>query len=161
MVSPGWIGATGQILFVSERSGGDGSELFIMDSDGSNVQQITHMGGDVSYPVAARTTNTIAFSFTPAGSSARIYTLPCDLDGTSHLACRESALNQVTTSTSETGRDLYPTWSPDGNWLAFHSNGGSQKNYEIYIVRATGGETRPVTNTPPAFNDEPAWQPRS
>jgi len=32
--------------------------------------------------------------------------------------------------------DLYPTWSPDGQWIGFTSNRDS--NQEIYIMRTTG-----------------------
>src|SRR3979411_1700549 len=40
-------------------------------------------------------------------------------------------------------RDIYPGFSPDGNWIAFSSN--REGNYDVYVVAATGGKPRQFT----------------
>jgi Tol biopolymer transport system component len=46
---------------------------------------------------------------------------------------------------SHPGYDLYPTWSPDGEQIAFVSN--REGNMEIYIADLTGHNLRRMTNT--------------
>jgi len=50
----------------------------------------------------------------------------------------------------------YPHWSPDGKWIVFHSD------KEVYIVSATGGKARNLTNHPalddfPSFSRDGKW----
>ena len=50
--------------------------------------------------------------------------------------------------TSGPGFERYPSWSPDGRWLAYISNRTKPRNegaYEIYIVRPNGTGFRRVT----------------
>jgi Tol biopolymer transport system component/DNA-binding winged helix-turn-helix (wHTH) protein len=53
--------------------------------------------------------------------------------------------------TSDGGNNMEPDWSPDGQWLAFHSH----KRRGIWIVPATGGTPRQVVD----FGSKPAWSP--
>ena len=45
--------------------------------------------------------------------------------------------------TDNIGREVYPRFSPDGNWIAFSSN--REGNYDVYVVAATGGKPRQLT----------------
>ncbi|MBY0503251.1 MAG: DPP IV N-terminal domain-containing protein [Bryobacteraceae bacterium] len=45
--------------------------------------------------------------------------------------------------TDNQARDVYPRFSPDGNWIAFSSN--REGNYDIYVVAATGGKPKQLT----------------
>jgi tricorn protease len=49
----------------------------------------------------------------------------------------------VTRLTDNQARDVYPRFSPDGNWIAFSSN--REGNYDVYVVAATGGKPRQLT----------------
>ncbi|MBI1760175.1 MAG: PD40 domain-containing protein [Acidobacteria bacterium] len=40
-------------------------------------------------------------------------------------------------------RDIYPRFSPDGNWIAFSSN--RDGNYDVYVMPASGGKPRQLT----------------
>ncbi|NJK81149.1 MAG: protein kinase [Chloroflexaceae bacterium] len=49
-----------------------------------------------------------------------------------------------------------PTWSPDGQTIAFHSN--RDGDFEIYLMNANGSDVRQITDND--FNDqEAAWSP--
>ena len=53
------------------------------------------------------------------------------------------------------GHSTNPAWSPDGQWLAFTSK--REGNFDIYLMRADGSETKRMTNSPldetlPAFS---------
>jgi Tol biopolymer transport system component len=52
---------------------------------------------------------------------------------------------------------MVPSWSPDGNQLAFHSNATSGMS-SIYVVPAKGGEARQVTHMDAAAY-APVWLP--
>ena len=45
--------------------------------------------------------------------------------------------------TDNTAREIYPRFSPDGQWIAFSSNRAG--NYDVYVVAATGGKPRQLT----------------
>jgi tricorn protease len=49
----------------------------------------------------------------------------------------------VTRLTDNAARDIYPRFSPDGNWIAFSSN--REGNYDVYVIPATGGKPRQLT----------------
>ena len=52
------------------------------------------------------------------------------------------------------GNDAYPTFSPDGQWIAFDSN--RDKSNEIYVMGADGSNPRRIT-TSPGGNLAPLW----
>ena len=45
--------------------------------------------------------------------------------------------------TDNQARDVFPRFSPDGNWIAFSSN--REGNYDVYVIPATGGKPRQLT----------------
>ena len=45
--------------------------------------------------------------------------------------------------TDNKARDIYPRYSPDGNWIAFSSN--RDGNYDVYVVAASGGKPKQLT----------------
>ncbi|MGB8510765.1 MAG: hypothetical protein WCD76_20505, partial [Pyrinomonadaceae bacterium] len=57
-------------------------------------------------------------------------------------------------------RELFPTWSPDGKWIAYFSDRTGE--YELYIRSQDGtGEERRITTDGAAFRFGPAWSPDS
>lgn len=61
--------------------------------------------------------------------------------------------------------DRRPVWSPDGQWIAFDSyyydeKTSSSYDYEVFIMRADGGELHPI-NFDPTSDDSPSWSPDS
>jgi tricorn protease len=45
--------------------------------------------------------------------------------------------------TDNQARDVYPRFSPDGNWIAFSSN--REGNYDVYVIPTAGGKPRQLT----------------
>jgi Tol biopolymer transport system component len=60
--------------------------------------------------------------------------------------------------TTYSGRELYPSFSPDGNQVAFSWDGEKQDNLDIYIKLIGPGEPLQLT-TDPAADYSPAWSP--
>jgi Tol biopolymer transport system component/DNA-binding winged helix-turn-helix (wHTH) protein len=60
--------------------------------------------------------------------------------------------------TSYSGREIQPSFSPDGNHVAFAWNGEAQSNFDIY-VKQIGEEQSLRLTTDPAKDFGPAWSP--
>src|SRR6266702_4362341 len=61
--------------------------------------------------------------------------------------------------TSGERRDASPRWSPDGEWLAFTSNrGGEKEKAQLYVMPVAGGEPRKLTSLKEDV-ENPAWSP--
>ncbi len=136
-----------RIAFTSTRSGRP--ELWVMDYDGANQQQLTHLGTAALTPRWSPDGTLIAFTcFEPyrgvLSAQICIYSL---------LAHRLLHFPRFAGTTSS------PAWSPDGRQLAFMGTalGGTQ----IFVSDASGGHRRQLTFVPRAVNTSPMWNPRT
>ena len=53
----------------------------------------------------------------------------------------------------------YPTWSPDGQRLAYESGVGNLNNSDIWVAQPGGGEPVNLTKDSPANDRRPSWSP--
>lgn len=61
--------------------------------------------------------------------------------------------------TSDPGYESDARWSPDGRWIAFHSDqGAGGHDVQVHVMRADGTERRQLTEAP-ALHGYPAWSP--
>jgi dipeptidyl aminopeptidase/acylaminoacyl peptidase len=51
------------------------------------------------------------------------------------------------------------TWSPDGKWIAFHSDKAGAEIYDLYAIPSDGGDVMNLTNTPEVSETSPTWSP--
>src|SRR6202043_2297966 len=116
-----------KIYFVSDRSGH--KEIWVMDYDGSNQKQVTHLGSISLSPRVSPDGSRLAFSsLTKSGWEIMMYSLDLNrMVGFPHLG----------------GTNLSPAWSADGSKLAFSSSRGGQP--EIYVADASGANLHRVT----------------
>lgn len=101
-------------------------ELYVMDADGSNQRQITHLDGANFAPFWHPSGRKIIFSSNlqdPKGREFDLYMV--NLDG--------SGLEQITYAE---GFDGFPVFSPDGKYLVFASNrnNGGTHDTNIFIA---------------------------
>ena len=132
-----------QIAFDSQRSGS--LDIYIMNADGTNFQQLTGSSGAERGPSWSPDASQIAF-YGAAAENANYDIYVINTDGT--------GLRNLTNS--PTVDDKYPTWSPDGTRLAFHSN--ADGDYDIYVVNLDGSGLHAVTNND-ADDLGPDWSP--
>ena len=66
--------------------------------------------------------------------------------------------NNLRNLTNNPGSDESPSWSPDGQKIAFQSDPDGGKNFEIYVMDADGNNLRNLTNHP-AWDGAPSWSP--
>jgi Tol biopolymer transport system component/serine/threonine protein kinase len=121
-----------RIAFVSDRSGTD--EIWICDSDGSNSQQLTSMGGRwVEGPKWSPDNQRIVFH-TLQGNQSNLYVISSD----------GGVPRRLTTSP---GVNEFACWSPDGQWLYFDSNRGGELA-QVWKMPSNGGEAVQITRNP-------------
>jgi Tol biopolymer transport system component len=131
---------TGKIVFVSDRDGN--KNIYVMDTDGSNIKQLTDDPAREWNPVWSPDGTKIAFvSDREMGSN--IYVM--DADG--------SNIKQLTYGFAE---DLNPTWCPDGGKIAFNSDRDGSP--QIYVMNADGSNVKQLTDDK-EWNATPAWSP--
>lgn len=161
----------------------DGKALYTIESDGSNMTELSYLGNTVMYPHWSPDRTQIAYDGTEQ-SSNRTGIWIINVDGTegtylgngSHPAWSPDGQKIVVDHGSEgifiidviTGEATnltegywYPAWSPDGRTIAFYerTNGAS----DIYLIDPDGTNLRNLTNTPDfaEFSHNGAWSPDS
>ena len=78
-------------------------------------------------------------------------------DGDSEIFIADLTANgKVTQITKNNIADRFPVFSPDGEWLAFHSD--RDGNIELYVMRVDGSEVKRVTVNP-AIDATASWSP--
>jgi TolB protein len=65
--------------------------------------------------------------------------------------------SEQTRLTDNNANDSSPSWSPDGEKIAFSSN--RDGNYEIYVMNADGSDVTRLTNVNNANDSSPSWSP--
>jgi TolB protein len=120
--------AESQIFFVSSRSGH--KEIWVMDYDGANQRQITHLGSISLSPRISPDGSRLAFSsMTKSGWDILMYSMD---------------LNRLLTFPKFGGTNLSPAWSADGTKLAFSSSRSGDS--EIYVADQSGLNLKRITS---------------
>ncbi len=120
--------AESQVYFVSSRSGH--KEIWVMDYDGANQRQITHLGSISLSPRISPDGSRLAFSsMTKSGWDILMYSMD---------------LNRLVKFPAFGGTNLSPAWSADGTKLAFSSSRSGDP--EIYVVDQSGVNLKRVTS---------------
>jgi TolB protein len=129
-----------KIYFV-KKAGGDNKDIWMMDYDGANQQQVTHLGTDVMSPRISPDNSRIAFaSLGKYGFQLKMYSL---------------ILSRFVNFPSANGSSASPAWSPNGHEIAYSS--ASSGSFEIWIADSNGNLARKVTsfrggNVSPTYN---------
>jgi len=153
-----------QIVYT--QRGEDGSEIWIMNADGSGSRRV----GPGSSPCWSPDGSKIAFTMT-VDDNTDIYYMD-SADG-----------GNVTRLTTDPARDHGPTWSPDGSmiltqntphnrvnnfiswspnglWIAFEAD-RDRDDPEIYLANAVDGTNQQRLTYTRALDEVPAWSPDS
>ena len=128
-------------------------EIYVMDADGGNLQNLTNNPNDDRSPSWSPDGERIVFSSKRAGHfkskfgiTSEIYMM--DADGGNQQRLTENQKN-----------DWNPSWSPDGERIAFASDRkGDFENFEIYVMDADGGNQQKLTNNR-GDDTSPSWSP--
>jgi uncharacterized repeat protein (TIGR01451 family) len=150
--NPVWSPDGTSIAF--ERRYFPGSDIYVMDADGSGQTPLTDAGPPVlnEFPDWSPDGARIAFASNRGGND-QIYTMEAD----------GSAVTQLTS-----GPNTYmdPAWSPDGTEIAFDGGPNSPPTTALHVMNADGSgmtdvtgdgagypDWQPLTGTPPPFSN--------
>jgi TolB protein len=133
-----------KIYFVSSRTGT--KEIWVMDYDGQNQHQVTHLGSISLSPRVSPDNSRIAFSsLDRQGWSVRMFSLELG---------RPVGFPAGTAG----GSNQSPAWSADGTKLAFSSSRSGDS--EIWVCDASGANLRKLTSFK-GPDVAPTWNPRT
>lgn len=132
--------ANGKIAFVSTQDGGK-YQIFVMDVDGSNQQDISNDPVMAKSPTWSPDGKKIAYSSYQSGYG-NIWVM--NPDGTGKIQLTDQ-------------RDSEPAWSPDGTKIAFERS-FSPGETDIFVMNADGSGQTDLTNNP-GWTLSPAWSP--
>lgn len=149
-LNPYWVDAqiiedfrpedSGIMAFCSDRDGDN--EVYLMNTDGSNVQQLTHNTADDWAPAWSPDGSQMAFASDREGNY-EIYVMNADGTNPQRL-------------TNNAAEDHGPAWSPDGGEILFWSDRDGDR--EIYVIDVDGSGLQKITDNP-ILDTSPDWSP--
>jgi TolB protein len=135
-----------QIAFVSGRIGD--KEIWVMDYDGANQHQITHLNSISLTPRWSPDTTRIAFTcYVPFRGVT-----------SAQICIYSAASNRLIAFPRFRGTNSSPAWSPDGQQIAFMSSLNGDPS--IYVAQADGARLHRVTFGA-GVATSPAWNPKT
>ena len=148
------------MAFETDRAGTkpDGStnyEIFAVNADGSNPWNFSNNAqGDETTPAWSRDGTKLAFTAYREDTSGDGQITWSKDRGSIYVANRDGS--GATPVTNSTTNEQWPSWSPDGNRIAFQSD--RDGNWEIYAVNADGSSQVNLTQNS-AKDRYPSWSP--
>ncbi len=141
--APAWSPNGRFIAFESAR-GGRGSDIWVMNSDGTRPIRLLQHGGHDTWPAWSPDGKQIAFA-SRGGKNFTWEIHRIDADG-----------GGIKSLTDNLANDQYPAWSPNGKLIAFASDRAG--NYDIYAMSPDGEDVQNLTDHP-AHDITPSWFP--
>jgi TolB protein len=141
-LSPSWSPRGESLLFTSFREGRPG--LFEIGIDSRAIRRVLRGRGSV-----------VGGRYAPDGDAIAV-----SLEGTqgnTEIEIIDRSGERLRMLTRDPGIDVSPSWSPDGNQIAFCSSRGGSP--QIYVVDLSSGRERRITYEG-SYNTSPAWSPK-
>lgn len=137
-----------------DESGNRESELFLMNSDGSNVRQLTHRPGPDVDP-----------AWSPDSTRIAWWGQDPQTEGSQTQPNRLYMVDVASDEVTELGEGADPAWSPDGQHIAFilqqqpeEGTFQTDANADIWVMDIETGARNPLAQDPSA-DLWPVWSP--
>jgi TolB protein len=151
-----------RVLYAISRGLGFGSEVWIMDRNGRNREQIINDPAHIiAYPRWSPTGDTIAYIRMPDSNVPFTVGELVLADG--------SGRNERVIAPADAGHGYPPVWSPDGRQVAFVVRENAEDSAadvdapylesNVYLADAASGSVRAMTRFEGVLTDGPAWSP--
>jgi TolB protein len=133
-----------------------GGSVMLMDSDGGNVQRIAQ--GKPETTAAPCEGGAFLGGWSPDGQQLTYYTGSAVKGVGQVCTIGINGLDLTVVASEPPAYYVEPSWSPDGDWIAYRFIDPESDNYEIYKVRPDGTSRTNLTNSP-GRDIEPDWSP--
>jgi dipeptidyl aminopeptidase/acylaminoacyl peptidase len=183
--SPRWSPDGRYLAFISARQDAKSGQVWLLDRRGGEAQQLTTVKGGVSSVAWSPDSKRIALIMdeetdsiarkdtaehkTPKPIVVDRYNFKRDIEGIlgtsrTHLAVIDLASKKVDTLTHGLDDDDTPSWSPDGQRIAFVRQAipepGRVRDEDIYVIDAKPGSApKQLTDFDGPDNGRPSWSP--
>ena len=156
---PQWSPDGAHVIFNTSRAATDGTgtwdDIHSVDADGTHMRRLTNCQSTCTYPsmsqdgkrmVFRRVDRTAGLDWSQRAIAINSEIVVADVDG-------GNARNVA----PHPGFDGWPSWSPDGQWIAFSSGrDGVALAAQVYLVHPDGSGLHAVTHGPWS-HVQPAW----
>jgi len=141
-----WTPDGEKVIFRGGQASEGALQICAVRPDGSDISVLFSRTGErATSPDISPDGKKLVFSFAPADEPGNIEIYAAHADG-----------GNLRRLTDDPAADDEPSWSPDGQWIAFHSDRGG--NFDIYIMRPDGSDVRRLTSDP-SDDVDPDWGP--
>jgi TolB protein len=123
--------------------------LFLRSADGTTEKRLTARSDPEFDAAWSPDGKRLAFCFdktVPNQGDMDVYAIAADGED----------LRPVLVTSGKLSHEEWPSWSPDGQWIALSST--REGNQELYVLRPDGSQLRRLTSDP-AIDAHPAWSP--
>ncbi|HEY4079307.1 MAG TPA: hypothetical protein VGM81_01310 [Burkholderiaceae bacterium] len=156
------------IVFTSERDGLGNANIYRARADGSEAERLVDSPNVDDAAVLSPDGSKLAFVSTRDGFFANIWVLDIQTKKLTNMTGRAGIQGEA----GKPNGFYRPSWSPDGQWLAFssdrntewkgHHNGAGWEHTQelgIYILRVDGTGFRQIAGKPTWCTGSPKWSP--
>jgi Tol biopolymer transport system component len=156
------------VVFTSERNGDGQSDIYRARLDGTGLEKLVDGPSMDDAGALSPDGKTLAFVSTRDGYRANIWTMDIETKKLLNLTGQPGVQGDISCP------DCFfrPSWSPDGQWLAFssdrntdwrgHDNGRGWEHTQelsIYVIRRDGTGFRRIASNPDHSLGSPKWSP--
>ncbi|HZU23756.1 MAG TPA: translocation protein TolB [Terriglobales bacterium] len=137
--------AESKIYFIHQESAHAPKELWVMDYDGANPRQLTHLNSIALSPAVSPDGTRVAFTSFAHGKA--------------DIAMFSVELGRVISFPRFAGTNTAPAWSPDGTRLAFSSSAPGDP--EIYVCEVSNCSSPRRVTAYRGPDTQPVWNPKT
>lgn len=154
-----YFGGNGRITFYSPVTLDDTTqEVYTINPDGTGLAQVTSNVLADANPQWAPSGNKVAFDRYVDGTNQQdIFVQSVSSSGAG------SGTATVVSGANTPAREFDPSWSPDGDTIAYHRchldvSNDCDSPYQIYTIPAAGGSATRITSIATHADTEPTWR---